>query len=86
MCYLLHFCEAGRAVARGSRGLGAAPELGATTETLALIPSGAGGLRLSYSDGARWLFLGLAARSLVFDPKYDRLSRDKRPGRGKCRK
>ena len=32
--YLPHFREAGRAVARGSRGLGAAPELGATTETL----------------------------------------------------
>ena len=56
--------------------LHAAPELGATTETLALIPSGAGGLRLSYSNDPRWPFLPLAARSLVFGPKYDSLSRD----------
>ena len=87
-------------MARGRRGLGVAPELGATTETLtlipsgttetldqpALIPSGAGCFRLSYSYAPRWVFLPLAARSLGFGSKYDSLSRDKRPGRGKCRK
>ena len=61
---------------RGNRGLGAAPELGATTEVLALIPSGAGCLRLSYSNDSRCPFLPLSARSLVFGPKYDCLSRD----------